>query len=135
MRLRSAIALLGVIAVAAAWWMIATVQNSSDEKAHFTTLQILEFSHRGALTASDLPMIYMPSEGVGAGTSFLVLEHPHRTDSGIWVDLGRLQINGRLLAVPGNGNEHVDCEDLRHLEIGRLASTQVADLLHSSCIN
>lgn len=133
MRLSAAIAIMGVLAVAVAGWVIATVQNSGDEKAHFTTLQTLESSHRGALTTSSLPMIHMPPEGVGAGRSFLVLVHPDLADRQIWVDLDRLQIDGRLLAVPGNGNTHLTCADLYRLEIGRLASTEVADLLHSSC--
>jgi len=132
---RSALALLVFVAVAAGLWIAAAVRTSADDKARFATLQGLEYSHRGKLTSVSLPKIFTPSEGLGAGEAFLVLEDPLRSGSGIWVALERLQIDGHLFAVPGTALNDLNCEGLRNLEVDRWASAQVAEKLYSSCIH
>lgn len=124
-----------LLLVAAGSWLAAIVPSLGDEKAHFATLQSLEYSHRGKLKSEDLPMIFAPSEGLGVGQAFLVLEDPLRAGSAIWVALDRLQDDGHLLAVPGFALNGANCADLHKVDIDRWAATQVADQLYSSCVN
>jgi hypothetical protein len=132
---RPARALFLLLVVAAASWLAAIVPSLGDEEAHFATLQSLEYSHRGTLKSQDLPTILTPSEGLGVGQAFLVLEDPLRAGSAIWVALDRLQDDGHLLAVPGSALTGVHCADLRRLDVDRWAATQVADQLDSSCVD
>lgn len=132
---RFGLALLAILFVAAGSWLSGVVGTLGDDKAHFATLQGLEFSHRGQLKSEDLPKIITPSEGLGAGEAFLVLEDPLRSGSAIWVALDRLQIEGTLFSVPGTVPMHLRCEDLGTLEVDRVASARVSKKLYSSCVN
>lgn len=124
-----------LLLVAAGSWLAAIVSTSDDEKAHFATLQNLEYSHRGRLKSEDLPTIFAPAEGLGVGQAFLVLEDPLRAGSAIWVALDRLQDDRHLFSVPGSAMNGLNCADLRKLGVDRWAAAQVAEQLYSSCVN
>lgn len=131
----SAVALLLLLSLTGASGLAALVRTSGDEKADFAILQGLEYSHRGKPVAESLPTIFVPSDGPAAGEAFLVFEDPERNGSAVWVALDRLQADGNLFALPASALIVVKCEYLRGPDVDRWASTQVAEKLHSTCMN
>ncbi len=109
------------------------LHNAGHEKARYSALQNLEFSHRGKLLDADMPMIYVPPDGVSAGEAYLVLRTPHHEGSEQWVALDSLNRDGELFAVPGYTPVNLSCGAIRSLNIDQLASPEVAELLLSFC--
>lgn len=130
----SAFAMLAILFLAAGSWLSGVLWKLDDDKAHFAILQGLEYSHRGKLKSKDLPTIFTPTAGPGVGEAFLVLEHPARSGIGIWVALNKLQTDGRLFAVPEIALDDLRCDDLRNLDVDRVASAHVAKKLYASCV-
>lgn len=131
--LRTLLALIAVLTMAVATWFVIALHKVEDEKRRYSRLQYLESSHRGKLSEADLPMIYVPLEGIGAGEAYLVLGHPRHEVSGQWVLLDSLNREGNLFSVPGDVPASYSCQAILELGVDSRASPEVARLLLSSC--